>query len=96
MKKLLISAIIALGLTTSAMAEVNLKGCMGCHGADFSKKALGKSLVVSDMNATEIATAMVGYKDGTYQSANMGGLMKAQLAKYSKEELEIIVKQIKQ
>lgn len=87
MKKVLLSAILALGLMgTAALAEVNLKGCTGCHGANFEKKALGKSKIVSDMNATSISAALIGYKDGTY-GGSMKGIMKGQTAKYSNEEL---------
>lgn len=101
MKKLLLSAIVALGLlgtvgtvTAVTAAEVNLGTCMICHGKTFEKAALGKSKIVSDMNATEIATAMVGYKDGTYQSAGMGSLMKGQVSKYTNEELNASVEAI--
>jgi len=73
-------------VATTASADVNLKSCTGCHGADWSKVALGKSKVVSDMNVTEIKTALLGYKDGTYGGA-MKGLMAGQVKKYSEEEL---------
>ncbi len=84
MKKILLGLV---ALSALAFAEVNLKACNGCHGTDWSKKALGKSKIVSDMNATEIATAMVGYKDGTY-GGPMKGIMKGQVSKYSVEELK--------
>jgi cytochrome c-type protein NapB len=87
MKKLILNAIIALSIFgVTANAEVNLNACKGCHGQTFEKKALGKSLVVSDMNATEISAALIGYKDGTY-GKTMKGVMKGQVAKYSNEDL---------
>jgi cytochrome c-type protein NapB len=86
-KKIILGAILALGISlSSASAEVNLGVCKGCHGANFEKKALGKSLVVKDMNATAISSALIGYKDGTYGGV-MKGIMKGQVAKYSNEDL---------
>ena len=87
MKKIVIASIAALALVTAATAAVNGKACTSCHGADWSKKALGKSKVVSDMTHAEIATALKGYKAGTYGAA-MKGLMKGQVAKYSEADLD--------
>ncbi|KAG2737464.1 hypothetical protein P692DRAFT_20883533 [Suillus brevipes Sb2] len=60
------------------MAAVNAKACTSCHGADWSKKALGKSKNVAEMTHIEIADALKGYKDGTY-GGPMKGLMKGQM-----------------
>ncbi len=87
MKKIVIASIATLALATASMAAVNGKACMGCHGANFEKKAMGKSKVVADMTHAEIATTLKGYKDGTYGAA-MKGLMKGQVAKYSDADLE--------
>ena len=87
MKKIVIATIAALAMATTSMAAVNGKACVSCHGADWSKKALGKSKVVSDMTHAEIATALVGYKDGSY-GGPMKGLMKGQIGKYSDAELK--------
>ena len=87
MKKIIITSIATLALATASMAAVNGKACISCHGADWSKKALGKSAVVSDMTHAEIATALKGYKDGSY-GGKMKGLMKGQIGKYSDTELE--------
>jgi cytochrome c-type protein NapB len=65
---------------------VNLGACKGCHGANFEKKALGKSKIVKDMTKNEVATALVGYKKGTY-GGSMKGVMKGQVARYSEEAL---------
>ena len=83
MKKIILT-IAALGVSANLLATpVNGASCTGCHGADWSKKALGKSLPVSEMTHDEIAGALKGYKDGSY-----GGAMKGQVAKYSDAELE--------
>jgi cytochrome c-type protein NapB len=88
MKKLSTKLVLVLSLIgVIASADVKLGACYGCHGTDWSKKALGKSKVVKDMNSTEIATALKGYKAGTYGGA-MKGLMKGQIAKYSDADLE--------
>jgi len=92
MKKIT-TAIIALGATTALMAGVSAGTCKGCHGAHFEKKALGKSKVVKDMTHAEIATALKGFKDGSY-GGPMKGLMKGQVAKYSNADLEAFAQTI--
>ncbi len=92
MKKIVLS-IVALGATTALMAAVNAGACVGCHGAAWSKAALGKSKNVAEMSKADIAAALVGYKDGSY-GGPMKGLMKGQVDKYSKEELEAFAQTI--
>jgi len=86
MKKI-VTTIVALTATTALMAGVNAGACKGCHGQSFEKKALGKSKIVSDMTHADIATALKGYKAGTY-GGPMKGLMKGQVAKYSDADLD--------
>ena len=92
MKKIVMS-IVALTATTALMAGVNAGACQGCHGANWEKAALGKSKIVSDMTHADIATALKGYKAGTYGAA-MKGLMKGQVAKYSDADLDAFAKTI--
>ncbi|MCK9455558.1 cytochrome C [Sulfurimonas sp.] len=92
MKKIVMS-IVALTATTALMAEVNAGACTGCHGADWSKAALGKSKDVSQMSKADIAASLIGYKDGSY-GGPMKGLMKGQVDKYSNEELEAFAQTI--
>jgi len=87
MKKIVIATIATLALVTAASAAVNGKACTSCHGADWSKKALGKSKVVADMTHDQIAASLKGYKDGSY-GGPMKGLMKGQVAKYSDADLD--------
>ena len=87
MKKIIITSITALALATASMAAVNTKACASCHGQNFEKHALGKSKVVSDMTHAEIATALKGYKTGSY-GGPMKALMKGQVAKYSDPDLD--------
>ena len=74
MKKLVLSTIIA-AATAASLSAASIAACAGCHGADFSKAALGKSQVVKGWDAAKIETALKGYKDGSY-----GGAMKATMA----------------
>ncbi|PHS56525.1 MAG: cytochrome C [Sulfurimonas sp.] len=91
--KIIVTSIVALAATTALMAGVNAGACKGCHGQNFEKKALGKSQVVAHMSHADIATALKGYKAGTYGKA-MKGLMKGQVAKYSDAELDAFAKTI--
>lgn len=93
MKKIVIASIATLALATASMAAVNGKACTSCHGADWSKAALGKSKNVSAMTHAEIATALKGYKDGSY-GGPMKGLMKGQVGKYSNADLEAFAQTI--
>lgn len=94
MKKVFIASITTLTLATASMAApVNGGACTSCHGGDWSKRALGKSQVVSQMTHADIAEALVGYKDGSY-GGSMKGLMRGQLVKYSNDELEAFAQTI--
>ncbi len=88
MKKIVIASIAALTVTSSLMAGVNAAACTGCHGADWSKKAMNKSMVVSEMTHADIEAALLEYKAGTRNTAGMGSLMKGQVAKYSEADLK--------
>ena len=87
MKKIVIASIATLALVTAASAAVNGKACAACHGANFEKHAMGKSKIVKDMTHAEIATALKGYKAGTF-GGPMKGVMKGQVARYSDADLE--------
>ncbi|MCK9474053.1 c-type cytochrome [Sulfurimonas sp.] len=63
--------------------------CAGCHGADGSKAALGKSQIIKGWDAKKTADALTGYKAGTYGGA-MKGLMTGQVSKLSNEEIEAL------
>ena len=93
MKKLVVTSVATLALASAAFAGVNAAACAGCHGADFGKKALGKSKIVKDMTHAEIAKALKGYKAGTY-GGPMKGVMKGQVAKYSDADLEAFAQTI--
>ena len=91
MKKIVVG--IAVVAVASLFANVSTAKCVGCHGANFEKKALGKSKVVKDMTKADIEKALKGYKDGTYGGA-MKGIMKAQVAGLSDADIKAIAEQI--
>ncbi len=93
MKKLVVTTVASIALASAAFAAVNTAACAGCHGADWSKKALGKSKIVKDMTHAEVEKALLGYKHGTY-GGPMKGVMKGQVAKYSDADLKELAQKI--
>ncbi len=93
MKKIVIASIATLALVTAASAAVNGKACAACHGANWEKKAMGKSKVVANMAHADIAVALKGYKAGTY-GGSMKGVMKGQVGRYSDADLEAFAQTI--
>ena len=83
MKKIALASIALLGLATSSFAAVNEAGCKGCHGQNWEKKALGKSLVVADMTKADMAAKLLAFKAGTE-----GTIMKGQVGRYSEADLK--------
>jgi len=81
-------------LAASALYAAGTAKCVGCHGANFEKKALGKSKVVKDMSKAEIVAALKGYKDGSYGGA-MKGLMKGQVMALSDADIASMADAIK-
>ena len=94
MKKIVLASIVALAAGSTLMAAaVNPAACAGCHGASFEKHALGRSKVVQNMTHAQIASALKGYKAGTF-GGPMKGIMKGQVSKYSDAELEAFAQTI--
>jgi cytochrome c553 len=91
MKKLVIATLVTAGALSlmAADGKALTAKCAGCHGADFSKKALGVSEVVKGMKADEIVKALEGYKAGTF-GGPMKGVMKGQVASYSDEQIKAV------
>jgi cytochrome c-type protein NapB len=86
--------IVAVTALLTPALFANTAACKGCHGADFEKKALGKSKIVKDMSKEDIVKALKGYKDGSYGGA-MKGMMKGQVAKLDDAAMEAIAAEIK-
>jgi hypothetical protein len=74
--------------------NINISGCLGCHGSSFEKHALAKSKIVSNLTEDEIKERLVGYKNKTY-GGSMQTIMSNQVKIYSESELAQIAKQIK-
>lgn len=92
MKKLVLSTIIA-AATAASLSAASLAACAGCHGADFSKAALGKSQVVKGWDAAKIEASLKGYKDGTY-GGPMKGVMTGQVKNLSEADIKDLSAQI--
>jgi len=67
--------------------------CSACHGQNAEKKALNKSAIIKDWDASKIAAALKGYKNGTYGGA-MKGLMVAQVGKMDDKKIELLSQHI--
>ena len=81
-------------LAASALYGASTAACAGCHGANFEKKAMGKSKVVKDMSKADIIAALKGYKAGTYGGA-MKGIMAGQVKSLSDADITAIADSIK-
>ncbi|MBT5492100.1 hypothetical protein HOK00_07665 [bacterium] len=79
---------------TKETTTVSINSCKGCHGVNFSTKALGKSKIVSSMTEIDIFNSLMDYKNKIKKITPMTSLMTGQVAKYSEEELKLIAKQI--
>lgn len=89
MKKIVLLTSI---LACAAFANPYAK-CVGCHGANGEKVAMGKSKVIKDMTKADFIAAMKGYKDGSY-GGPMKALMKGQAMPLSDADIEAIANQI--
>ena len=91
MKKVIVFLAV-LGLSSVAMADA-YKKCAGCHGADGSKVALGKSKVIANMTKQEIVDSLKGYQAGTY-GGPMKGLMVGQVKGLSAADIDAIAAKV--
>lgn len=89
MKKIVLLTSI---LACAAFANPYAK-CVGCHGANGEKVAMGKSKIIKDMTKADFIAAMKGYKDGSY-GGPMKALMKGQAMPLSDADIEAIANQI--
>ncbi len=95
MKKIAIGMLFAASTMLMAADGAALyKKCAGCHGADGKTKALGKSAPIAGLDAVASAADMEAYKAGTLNKNGMGGLMKAQVASYSSDDIKAVAEYI--
>jgi cytochrome c len=82
-----------LQVTITPDGKALYKKCAGCHGLNAEKKALGKSEIIQNWEASQISEALKGYKNGTYGGA-MKGLMKSQVANLTEKNIDALSKYI--
>lgn len=92
MKTLLYTAAVTATLT-QLVATPLFNSCKSCHGALGEKVAMGKSKVIADLNATQIESALRGYKDGSYGGV-MKALMRGQVMRLSAEDIKALAEYI--
>ena len=73
--------------------EVNTGNCIGCHGENFEKSAMGISNIVKDMTKEYIEATLFNYKYNS-NDKNMDALMAWQTAKLTDDEIRDIAKSI--
>ena len=91
LKKRATAAVSATPASPAAYAK-----CKSCHGADGKTKALGKSAVIAGQSKEAIIASMHAYKAGTRNVANMGMLMKGQVASMSDADIEAVAEYLSQ
>lgn len=89
MKTVIQSITLVAFLGASAHATQLYTKCVTCHGEKGEKIALGKSLVIKDMNKEAFVSAMKGYKDGSY-GREAKAMMKAQALPFNDAQIEEI------
>lgn len=85
-------AALSFGLAVSGVAADGAalyKSCIGCHGADGSKAAMGSAKPVKGQGAEELYKKMKGYADGSY-GGERKVMMTNAVKKYSDEELKAL------
>jgi len=80
MKKFAITMLFAGSTLLMADGAAAYAKCVGCHGANGEKAALGKSAILTGQDAAKTIEQMNGYKAGTLNIHGMGALMKGQVA----------------
>jgi len=94
MNKMIKLATLSVLVAAPALYGASVAACVGCHGQQFEKAAMGKSKIVKEMTKEEIVAALKGYKDGSY-GGGMKGLMTGQVAALDDAKIEAIAALIK-
>jgi len=90
MKKYAIAMLFAGTTLLMADGAALYAKCVGCHGANGEKAALGKSAVITGQDAAKTVEQLNGYKAGTLNQHGMGGLMKGQVASMSDADIKAV------
>ena len=94
MKKLAITMLLAGSTLLMADGASAFAKCVGCHGANGEKSALGKSAIIKGQDAAKTIEQLNGYKAGTLNQHGMGGLMKGQVASMSEADIKAVAEHI--
>jgi cytochrome c len=92
MKKTISIGLLLFLVATASFADA-YNSCIGCHGANGEKVALGKSKVIRDMTKADLEKSLLGYQNGTYGGA-MNRFMKAQVKNLSAADIKAIANKI--
>jgi len=94
MKKLAITMLLAGSTLLMADGAASFAKCVGCHGANGEKAALGKSAIIKGQDAAKTIEQLNGYKAGTLNQHGMGGLMKGQVASMDEATIKAVAEYI--
>jgi len=68
--------------------------CIRCHGANGKTKALGKSAIIAGQNRDSLVKKLFDYKLGKRNKSGMGSLMRGQVSKLNKQDIEALANYI--
>jgi len=93
MKKFAITMLLA-GSTLLMADGAAYAKCVGCHGANGEKSALGKSAIIKGQDTAKTIEQLNGYKAGTLNIHGMGALMKGQVASMDEATIKAVAEHI--
>jgi len=90
MKKIILILITLTGISFAQTGAELYNKCMGCHGTNGDKAALGKSAIITGQDKELTVKQLKGYKSGDLNQHGMGSLMKVQVNSLTDEDIENI------
>lgn len=75
-------------------AKIFSSQCAACHGKKAELKYMGKVPPLATLKKDDMVKSMEGYKAGTNNKYKTGVLMKGQMAKLSKEDMQAVAEYI--
>ncbi len=87
MKKVILTSLLFTGFIMADSSALYSK-CVGCHGSNGEKAALGKNTKLIAVSKDDILVKLNGYKKGELNNYGLGSLMKAQVSSLSNTDLE--------
>lgn len=80
-----ILSVVFFSVASSSGSELYSK-CRGCHGANGEKKAMGVGEALQGQSASDIASKLKGYQDGSYGGSKKA-IMASQAKRLSEEDI---------